>query len=214
VPASRHDGYVAATPTSTDDGGSMPVPLDESADEPSGEIVVIPDIAAPTAPSRPQGSRWQRLDKKLLLASAIIALGVVLIGFALSRAVTGDEAANMPAAVEEITPAFGAIQVPQQTTVIADLAGGYEGRLIIDDVALPTIRQDQLGNIDVKPGEQITVPPGVVFEPGNGTLSFTPGDSQDIKRFDAGTHSVVVIYWRTIEGEASARSYTWSFTTV
>ena len=103
---------------------------------------------------------------------------MVLIGFALTTAVTGNEAAHLPAAVEELTPVFDAMQVPQQATVIADLADGYEGRLIVDGVELPTIRQDEIGNIDIKPGEQVTVPPGAVYEPGNATLTFTPGDGQ------------------------------------
>jgi hypothetical protein len=206
-PQARHDGAVAATPTSTDDDGPLPVPLDE----PTTDVVTSDQAVGPT----PAGGSWfRRLDKKLLLASAAIAIGLVMIGFAVSRAVTGGEAAHLPSAIQEISPAFDAIQVPQQTTVVADLADGYEGRLTIDDVALPTVRQDQLGNIDVEPGEQIKVPPGVIFEPGNATLSFTPGDEQDIKNFDAGRHTVVVVYWRTIYGEETARSYTWSFTTV
>ena len=52
------------------------------------------------------------------------------------------------------------MQVLQQTQVVVDLAEGYEGRLVIDDIALPTIRLDELGSIDVAPGEQVDVPPG------------------------------------------------------
>ena len=52
------------------------------------------------------------------------------------------------------------------------------------------------------------------YEPGNATLTFMPGDGQAIKNFDAGVHSVTVIYWKIIEGERTARSYNWSFTTV
>jgi hypothetical protein len=198
-------GDVAAPPTSTDDGAAVPVPLEVSAE-------VDQRVAPPT--SREPRTWWQRLDKKLLVASLLIAIGLVLIGFAVSRGVTGNEAAHLPAAVEEITPSFEAIQVPQQTTVIADLAAGYEGRLVIDGVALPTIRADEVGSQDVQPGEQVEIPPGVRFEPGNATLSFTPGKGQAIENFDAGRHTVVVIYWKTIEGERAARSYTWSFTTV
>jgi hypothetical protein len=207
--ASRHDWDVTAPSTSTDDGAVVPVPRDAVSTE-----VEPSDEPTPAPPAGEPESWWQRLDKKLLLASLFIAIGLVLIGFAVSRAVTGNEAAHLPAAIEEITPAFDAIQVPQQSTVIADLAAGYEGRLVIDGVALPTIRADEVGSQDVQPGEQVKIPPGVRYEPGNATLSFTPGDNQAIKNFDAGSHTVVVIYWKTIEGERTARSYTWSFTTV
>ncbi len=206
--SSRHDGVVAALTDTADDGGALPpVRVADPATD-------LEPIAVELGRQGPRPPWYRGVDPKLLLASAVIAIGLVLIGVAVSRAVTGNEAAHLPAAVEEITPTFDAIQVPQQTAVIADLAAGYEGRLIIDDVALPTVRQDQIVSPNVKPGEQVKVPPGVLFEPGNATLSFTPGSDQAIKKFDAGRHTVVVIFWKTIEGERTARSYTWSFTTV
>jgi hypothetical protein len=196
---------VAATPTSTDDDASLPATATGT------DVVQIIDDPTPDG-ARP--SWYRRLDKKLVLASAVIALGLVLIGYALTSAVTGNEAAHMPAAVEELTPVFDAMQVPQQATVVADLAAGYEGRLIVDGVELPTIRQDQIGNIDAKPGEQVAVPPGAIYEPGNATLTFTPGDDQAVDNFDVGRHTVTVVFWKILEGPGAARSYTWSFTTV
>ncbi len=196
---------MAVTPTSTDDEARLPAMQ-------STEVDVV-DTGEPTLDG-PRPPWYRRLDLKLLLASAAIAFGVVLIGFAVTTAVTGNEAAHLPAAVEELTPVFDAMQVPQQATVIADLADGYEGRLIVDGVELPTIRQDQIGNIDIKPGEQVTVPPGAIYEPGNATLTFTPGDDQAVDNFDVGRHTVTVIYWKILEGPGAARSYTWSFTTV
>ena len=106
------------------------------------------------------------------------------------------------------------MQVLQQTQVVVDLAEGYEGRLIIDDVALATIRLDELGTLDVEPGEQLDVPPGVVFEPGNGTLTFTPGDDAPIEQLRPRLAHRQVVYWTTVEGEERARSYTWSFTAI
>ena len=165
-------------------------------------------LAAVTAPW------YRRLDLKLLAASLVIAFGLVLIVFAVARSVTGDEATDLPDAIESVSPATDAVQVLQQTQVVVDLAEGYEGRLIIDDLALPTIRLDELASVDVAPGEQVDVPAGVVFEPGNGTLTFVPGDESTIERFEPGSHTVTAIYWRTIEGEDAARSYTWSFVVI
>jgi hypothetical protein len=156
----------------------------------------------------------RRIDRKLLVASLVIAIGLVLIGFALVRAVTGDEAADLPAAVEEVTPTPSAIQVPQQSQVVADLEAGYEGRLVIDGVQLPTIRADQLGTVDVKPGEQIEIPPGVLYEPGNATLTYTPTENAPIEGFTSGTHTVTVIYWLSEQGPSRARSFSWSFAAV
>jgi hypothetical protein len=186
---------------------------------PSEELVARDEAGLDLEPARPagadrQGSWWSRLDKKLLAASLVIAFGLVLIGFALTRSVTGDEKSNMPAAVEDVTPAFDAIQVPQQTTVVADLAAGYFGYLIVDGVELPTVRLDEVGSQDVEPGEQISFPPGARFEPGNATLTFTPGADQPVDVFGAGAHTVRVVYWREIDGPSEARSYSWTFTVV
>jgi hypothetical protein len=156
----------------------------------------------------------RRVDPKLLAASLVIAVGLVLIGYALLRAVTGDEVADLPAAVEEVTPPPAAIQVPQQSQVVADLDAGYEGRLVIDGVQLPTIRLDELGSVDVQPGEQIDVPPGVLYEPGNATLTYTPAEGAPIERFDSGSHTVTVIYLLSAQGPGRARSFSWSFAAV
>jgi len=118
---------------------------------PSEQLAVAPEPGAELEPLdgservEPPRSWWRRLDKKLLVASLIIAIGLVLIGYGLSQSVTGDEASNMPDAVEEVTPAFDAIQVPQQTTIVADLESGYFGYLTVDGVELPTVRLDEVG---------------------------------------------------------------------
>jgi hypothetical protein len=170
------------------------------------------DVATSTAVGEQRTRR--RLDPKLLAASLVIAVGLVLIGYALLRAVTGDEVANFPPAVEEVTPTPSAIQVPQQSQVVADLKAGYEGRLVIDGVELRTIRLDQLGSVDIEPGEQIDVPPGVLYEPGNATLTYTPSENAPIERFESGPHTVTVIYWLSEQGPSRARSYTWTFAAV
>jgi hypothetical protein len=167
-----------------------------------------------TSTATADGRVRRRIDPKLLAASAAIAIGLVLIGYALTRSVTGDEAADFPAAVESVNPVPSAVQVPQQSQVIVDLASGYEGRLIIDDVALDTVRLDELSAVDVEPGEQVDVPPGAVFEPGNGTLTYTPAEGEPVERFEPGSHVVTVIYWRSEEGPSRARSYSWSFVAV
>jgi hypothetical protein len=189
--------------------GVVTTPSDELVipDEPGRELELVDEQPLPR-----QGSWWRRLDKKLLVASLVIAFGLVLIGYALGKSVTGDEASNRPTAVEEITPTFEAIQVPQQATIVADLVSGYFGYLEIDGVVLPTVRLDEVGSQEVEPGEQVTFPPGARYEPGNATLTFTPGADQDIDAFGAGVHTVRVVFWKEIDGPDTARSYSWTFT--
>ena len=162
----------------------------------------------------PPVPRRRRIDPKLAVASLAIAVGMVLIGWAILRGVTGDDVSQLPAAIERISPVPDAVQVLAQSQVVVDLAEGYEGRLQIDDVEFPTLRMENLTNDDVDPGEQVEIPAGVVFEPGNDTLTFTPGPGIDIERFDDGIHNVRVIYWPADRGEGAARSYSWTFNVV
>ncbi len=190
-------------PSSTDD--RTPVPISRGA----------PEVAAgaTTADRAPVPRRRRRLDVKLLAASLAIAVGLVLIVFALLRADLGGED-DFPSAIQNVSPVPDAVQVLTQTQVIVDLAEGYEGRLMIDGTELDTVRLDELGNANAEPGTQVDVPPGVVFEPGNGTLTFTPGEGGPIERFADGTHTATVFFWRIEEGPAAARSFTWTFAAV
>lgn len=154
--------------------------------------------------------RFRRPNLKLLLASFTIALCLVAIGYALSLAVTGDEGANLPSQIERIEPVAGATQTPAQTSVLVDLVAGYEGVLIIDGLELETINLGDLRD-QAPPGQQVTLPPTTVYEPGNATLSFDPSPDSTITTFTQGRHVVQVIYWQIVEGRGSARSYTWSF---
>ena len=172
--------------------------------EPTGDELVPVD-AAPEA-----GHRRRRIDLKLLAASLAIAIGLVLIGIALLRAEFGPQR-DLPTAIEGISPVPDAVQVLTQTQVIVDLIDGYEGRLVIDGEQLDTIRLDEIGSANAEPGTQVEVPPGVIFEPGNATLTFTPGEGAPVERFEPGLHDATVFFWRIEEGPGAARSFTWTF---
>ena len=163
-------------------------------------------------PTLRRGQR--RVDRKLAVASLAIAVGLVLIGWALFRGVTGDGSRQLPRAIEQVSPVPEAVQVLAQAQVIVDLAEGYEGQLRIDGVDFPTMRMEDLTNDAVEPGEQVEIPPGVVFEPGNDTLTFTPGPGIEIESFDEGEHRVTVTYWPVERGEGAAHSYSWTFNVI
>jgi len=162
----------------------------------------------PLDPSHP---RRRRLDRGLLVASLVIAGGFVLVVWGLFGAVTGSEGTDRPAAIEALTPVENAIQVLQQEPVIVDLQFGFEARLAIDGVDLPTTT---IGEIVVDPGEQLDLPPTAIFDPGNSIISFQPVEGAEIESFSAGTHQVRLVYWRIEEGPDAARSYTWSFNVI
>lgn len=153
------------------------------------------------------------IDVRLLLASLGIAIGLVLIAVAFLRADDGDDD-PLPPGVEELSPVPDAIQTLAQAQVIADLDDGYEGELVIDGEGFETIRLDDVGQLNVEPGAQVDIPPGVVFEPGNATLTFTPSEAVGLERFGSGRHQVRLIFWPSTEGRGAARTFTWYFETI
>ena len=111
---------------------------------------------------------------------------------------------------ERIEPVAGATQTPAQASILVDLVAGYEGVLVIDGLELETVDLNALRD-PTRPGQQITLPPTTVYESGNATLTFDPSPESSISSFSQGKHIVQVIYWETVEGRGSARSYSWTF---
>ena len=170
--------------------------------------------ALPSATSPEGGRRRRRIDRGLLLASAGIAVGLVLIGLGVIVSVTGDEATKLPDEIESIAPVPDAVQVLSQSSVFVDLLSGYTGVLIIDDVEIDTIDLGEIDSSGVEPGQQIDIPPVTVYEPGNATLTYTPSEGAPIETFATGLHRTQVIYWRIEEGRSQARLYTWTFNVI
>ena len=153
----------------------------------------------------------RRPQRSLLVASFIIAISLVAIGVGLSIAVTGVDRQGLPHEIEEVSPLRAATQVPAQTQVFVDLQSGFTGVLVIDGLELKTVNLDDV-RANAKPGQQVSVPPTTIFEPGNATLTFDPSPESTIHEFSQGEHIVKVIFWKVIEGRGRARSYLWSFT--
>ena len=182
------------------------------------EVAATTDI--PTGEGRDtrgqrRSGRPRRFDAKLGLASLTIACGLVLIGFALLRAVTGDDVTKLPGAVESISPVPDAGQVPSQTALVVDLADVFAGELRLDGATSPTIDLAVLQTGQPDPGTQVDVPAGVVFDPGSNTLTVHPGEEVGFDEFGVGHHQVTVVYWKLVDGRGpAARSYQWAFNVV
>jgi hypothetical protein len=171
-------------------------------------IVHDPDSPIDEAPAAP---RRRRVDRGLLIASLVIALGGVLIVWGMTNALTGDDGVDRPTTIESVSPVENAVQVLQQEGVVVDFEYGFEGRLFIDGIELPIT---MLGQIDVQPGEMIELPPTAVFDPGNAVLSFQPTEGALIESFTEGLHEAKVIFWKTSDGEDTASSYRWTFNVI
>jgi len=138
----------------------------------------------------------------------VIGLGAALIFFGLSKAVTGNASQHLPAQIQSITPLRSATQVQQQERVQVDLIDGYTGILTVNGVELPTF---DISNLVTPPGQQATVPPETIFEPGNNTLTFTPVKGALVEKFNTGVNTVLVRYWKITDGPSYSKSFTWQF---
>ena len=152
------------------------------------------------------------IDKQKLLMSSGISLGLVLIILGALNATTGRDAQNIPAAIERISPGPNE-QVLQQAQILVDFVEGYEASLTVDGIEIPTTRLDELsseGNT-LSPGSQLNIPPTAIYDPGNYTISFQPQQGAPIERFGQGSHTVVVRYWKVVDGPTKARTFEWEF---
>jgi hypothetical protein len=151
------------------------------------------------------------------MASLAIAVGLVLVIFGLTTALTGDDGIDRPDQIESVQPVENAVQVLRQERVVVDLESGYEARLVIDGIELPT---SVIGQSDVdpfeqpQPGQQVDLPTTAVFDPGNAVISFQPVEGALIESFTEGLHEVQVIFWRIEDGPEQARSYRWEFNVI
>jgi hypothetical protein len=166
-----------------------------------------------TASGRPR----RRLDRGLLIASLAIACGLILIIFGFTTALTGDDGIDRPEAIESVQPVENAVQVLRQERVVVDLQAGYEARLVIDGIELPTtvIGQSEVDPFDQPaPGQQVDLPTTAVFDPGNSVISFQPVEGAPIESFTEGLHEVQVIFWKIEDGPEQALSYRWEFNVI
>jgi hypothetical protein len=206
--ASRHHGRVTeatSPPESTDS---------ERPDEagPDADAIMVADADPPTSDGA-GGRRW-RVNKSLVVVSLVIGIGLALVTRGLLIGVTGDDRANLPEPVEEVSPVPEAEQALSQSSVFVDLLPGYTGILIIDGVELETVNVSALADDQVEPGEQVSIPAATVYEPGNATLTFTPGSSAPITEFAEGEHRVTLLYWPNDETRERARHFTWTFNVI
>lgn len=118
---------------------------------------------------------------------AVANLGLLV----LSESDTTRPGRVLPTAIDEVVPAPGELIRPQDT-ISADLRSDLTGVLVIDVAEVP---EDQLERVE---------PLGIV--------SFRPGPSKDLDKFDPGMHTVVVQYWpQGKERPARPDAYSWSF---
>jgi hypothetical protein len=159
-------------------------------------------------------TRKRKFDRGLFFASLGIAIGLVLIIFGFTSAITGNDGVDRPESIESVQPVENAVQVLQQDRIVVDFIPGYEARLVVDGVELPTTtigQSDVDPNVQAQPGAQIDLPTTAVFDPGNAVISFQPVEGALIETLTQGKHEVTVYFWKIEDGPEQAQSYSWTF---
>lgn len=146
---------------------------------------------------------------KRTIASIAVGLGLLLVVLGFKTSVTGRDAQNLPAQIQSINPVRSATQVQMQEKIQVDLIDGYTGVLVVNNVEIPVVSLDALP--PAQPGQQVTLPLVTIFEPGNNTLSFQPTKGAPIEKYNTGVNTVVVRYWKIVDGPNASRSFRWQF---
>jgi len=149
---------------------------------------------------------WRRLA---------ILLALCFAGFLVFMAVrTGggtDGGIDTESAIVRYTPSPGG-RVLRQSEIGVELEPGYDGRLTINGVPIP--EEQMLGAIDPDSPEYQQLPANLRDQgprPNNKYIvMFRTGEGKAITEFATGEVEIQVRYWRISDGEASARTVTYT----
>lgn len=187
----------------------------------SGQNVDVSDNDAPSESAQETADesdtrtsargRRRRPSIEMVLISAGLAIGLMMVILGLMSATTGRDALGYPDEIIEVSPAPNDRQVLSQTEISVDLIDGYEAEIILDDITIPTTRLEDASPQDVKPGQQIELPKTAIYDQGNSLIRFEPTEGAAVERYDVGVHRVTVLFWKIEEGRNTARSFSWSF---
>jgi hypothetical protein len=144
----------------------------------------------------------RRLDKRRLLVSLLVALGLGSIVYGFAAAQTGNDCITDKASIERIEPGCGD-RILRQSEVGADLKAGLQGTLTIDGIVLPTFDVNAATPTDA---DRLKAQ----YDQGTGTILFTPRPGALIEQFTAGQHTIVVTYG-PVDQPDSLRSFSWTF---
>ena len=137
---------------------------------------------------------------KIMLVALV---GVMIAGtvLALRYGVSGDDEASLskPTGVERFIPESGTHNLGQ-SNVGVDLADGYEGYLVVENVAIDNIVEGD--NSD-----------GLHFTPGQQIYEYSPGPGRRVSKLSTPKACVTAMIWKAVEGRSTAKPAHWCFFT-
>lgn len=163
-----------------------------------------PDLAEPAAPAPRQG--WPTWLRRTTIAVAM-AVGIGAAVWGAQSSSVGDEGNPLDPAIVALFPNDGA-QALRQTSVGAELAPGYDGRLTINGIVIPEEQMD--GAIDPTSVSRAELQKYGIRPNSKNRVFFTPGPGKVIEEYDTGTVAITVRYFQERLEESTARTVSWS----
>lgn len=149
---------------------------------------------------------WRRL-----VIVAILGVAALLIWMAAQAGGGTQTGIDTEQAIVAYSPNPGG-RVLRQSEVGVELETGYDGRLEIDGVAIP--EEQMVGAIDPNSPEFQRLPEDLQKQgPRPNTkhiVKFRPGPGKAVAEFDTGAVDITVRYWPIREGQAAARTVTYT----
>jgi hypothetical protein len=164
-----------------------------------------PAEPATTAPAPVDIGGWPTWLRRTVIAVAM-AFGIGVAVWGAQSSSVGDQGNPLDEAIVSLAPRDGA-QALRQTSVGAELAPGYDGRLTINGIEIPEDQMD--GAIDpssVTPEqlEQFGIRPN-----SRNRVFFTPGPGKVIEEYDTGTVAITVRFFEDQLEASTARTVSW-----
>jgi hypothetical protein len=169
---------------------------------------VTDSTAVVPSPGRPATGRGRLFTKGRIITSLLLAIAgaCLIVGFQ-EAADPKDKATIRPAAILNVFPREGTT-VLRQERIGGQLADGFTGELVIDDVQIPL---DQLERPQDPIGQdaQTAAAKGLA---GLNEVSFTPGEGKEIERLRTGTVTAKLLFTERATGKSDSYSWTFSVT--
>lgn len=144
------------------------------------------------------------LRRTVIIVALSVSFALFAWGSQGARSGGGDD--NLDGAIVALSPVDGA-QALRQTSVGAELAPGYDGRLTVNGIAIPEEQMDGAidpASVSAEDLERYGLRPN-----NRNRVYFTPGPGKVIEEYDTGTVNIALRYFEERQ-EASARTVTWS----
>ena len=120
----------------------------------------------------------------------ILAVAAALFASAIIVAAGNSSSADLPVAIQTVSPGSGD-NVLSQSDIVVDLAAGYTAELEVNGVEIP---EDHLFRV-----------------PGLNKVTFRPGQGKVVERLLPDQNCVRVRYWQIVLGRNDAQFHTWCF---